>query len=370
MNKMNYLVMIALFVCTSIIAQTTDGPYIFYQNDSLNSAKIVQVKPKTVNELLEYEIILSEIKKIGENDVLSFNVDVYNSSLEEFNVTLQKEYIEEKSEYPEPSRVLATSDIEGNFYAYKKMLICAGVMSEKYQWTFGDGHLVIVGDMFDRGDNVTQCLWLTYELERQANKAGGKVHLIMGNHENMNLRGRDKYVKSKYKDLAKKLNVPYKELFGTYTELGRWLRTKNAIVKIGNSMYVHAGLSIDMVENDYSLNEINRIAKKYYGNPYRKEIEEAALVFDTKRGPLWYRGYFKNDISNRDITNILKYYDAKNIVVGHTIQKKINASYKNRIIAIDLKHPRNEDEGKLKMLLKADSTFYILDEDGEKELLN
>ncbi|AOR29655.1 metallophosphoesterase [Formosa sp. Hel1_33_131] len=367
MKKTVFLGIFYFIIINKTVAQTTDGPYIFYQNKDNNSAKILQVRPEVVNDTTQYKIALSEIENIDKNDVLSFDVEVYNKKKETFNVLLQKEYVKEQSEYSEPPKLLALSDLEGNFYAYKKMLISAGVMSKDYQWVYGDGHLVIVGDMFDRGDNVTQCLWLTYELERQAKQFGGKVHLIIGNHENMNLRGNTKYVKSKYKNLAEQLKIPYKELFGTHTELGKWLRTKNAVVKIGNTIYVHAGLSIDLVNNQYSLNDINRIAKKYYGNPNRKKIEESALVFSTKRGPLWYRGYFKNmDVSNIDITDILTYYDANYIVVGHTIQKKINASYKKRIIAIDLKHPKNESDGKLSMLLKENNVFYTLDEDRNK----
>ncbi len=49
---------------------------------------------------------------------------------------------------------------------------------------------MFAGDMFDRGDQVTECLWLVYALEETAKAAGGYVHFILGNHELMNLQGR------------------------------------------------------------------------------------------------------------------------------------------------------------------------------------
>jgi len=363
MNKRvsTYLILLLTFFYNIGLAQTTDGPYLFYKNDSTNTVNIINVVPKdTINE--NFEIQQKTIKNWNKNEVLSFTVFPFSSRKEEFKVQTQRHYIKQHSVYAEPEKLVALSDLEGNFYALKKLLLGAKIMNDKYEWIFGKGHLVLIGDMFDRGNNVTQCLWLIYELERQAELCGGKVHFIMGNHENMNLRGNTKYVKDKYLTLSKKLKLPYKELFGKHTELGKWLLTKNAIVKIGKTLYVHAGISIDIIENDYSLDDINAIARKYYGNPNRKEIAESALIFDTKRGPLWYRGYFRNDIGNRGITKIVNYYDVENIVVGHTIQEKINTFFKNRIIAIDLKHPRNSRAGKVKALYKKSGLFYIVDE--------
>ena len=368
-KKTLYSFIFLLFANTIAIAQTTDGPYLFYMNDSSNTINIINVVPKdSLNK--DFEIQFKKIQNLTKNEVLSFTVVPFSSNKNEaFKVQTQTQFAKEKSVYSEPEKLVALSDLEGNFYAFKKLLIGAKIMNNNYEWIFDKGHLVLVGDIFDRGNNVTQCLWLIYELERQAALKGGKVHLIMGNHENMNLRGSTKYVEDKYLDLSKKLKLPYKEMFGNNTELGQWLRTKNTAVKIGSTLYVHGGISLDMIEEKYTLDEINTIAKKYYGNPNRKEIQEASLVFDTKRGPLWYRGYFKNDIGNKGISKILKYFDIEAIVVGHTIQNKINTSFRNRIIAIDLKHPKSPRDGTVKALLKENGVFYIVDENNNCEKL-
>ena len=62
-------------------------------------------------------------------------------------------------------------------------------MDSACHWTFGKGHLVICGDLFDRGNDVTAELWLLYKLEEEAKEKGGYVHTILGNHEIMNLSG-------------------------------------------------------------------------------------------------------------------------------------------------------------------------------------
>ena len=42
------------------------------------------------------------------------------------------------------------------------------IIDEQGDWAFGTGHFVITGDIFDRGDKVTEILWFIYELEQQA----------------------------------------------------------------------------------------------------------------------------------------------------------------------------------------------------------
>lgn len=88
---------------------------------------------------------------------------------------------------------------------------------------------MLVGDFFDRGLNITECLWLIYKLEKEAEKQGGKVHFILGNHEMMNLKSELRYVRDKYHENADTLKLDYKKWYANNTELGRWLRTKMAL---------------------------------------------------------------------------------------------------------------------------------------------
>ncbi len=63
--------------------------------------------------------------------------------------------------------------------------------------------------MFDRGEQVTECLWLIYSLEEKAKAVGGYVHFVLGNHEIMNLQGDFRYVQEKYKITAQVMARPY-----------------------------------------------------------------------------------------------------------------------------------------------------------------
>ena len=50
-----------------------------------------------------------------------------------------------------------------------------------------------VGDQLDRGDNEIQILYFLERLQREAEEAGGRLHILNGNHETMNVAGRFTY---------------------------------------------------------------------------------------------------------------------------------------------------------------------------------
>jgi len=70
----------------------------------------------------------------------------------------------------------------------------------------------------------------------------------------------------------------------------------------------------------------------------------------------------------------LKKFDAKALVVGHTIQFSVNAQFANKLFAIDVKHPDDYrssfptkySEG----LLIQNGEHYRLMSDGEREQLD
>ncbi len=189
----------------------------------------------------------------------------------------------------------------------------------------------------------------------------------------MNIQGDNRYSKSKYKNIASILRIKQYQLYDTTTYLGKWLQTKNVVEKIGNYVFVHGGLSPALVVNKINIDEINKIARKNYQIPYypkrNGEVKEKSIL-NTKTSPYWYRGYFNDKMQQNDIDKILKYYNCSQIIVGHTIQKKVNRIYDGKIIGIDVKHPKDyykyfpkiQSEG----LLIENSKFYRIDDKGKR----
>ena len=91
-------------------------------------------------------------------------------------------------------RVVAISDVHGDYEAMAATLTNAGVVDANGAWAAGDDHLVITGDLLDRGPASRAAMDLVMRLEAEAEAAGGRVHQLLGNHEVMNLVGDLRYV--------------------------------------------------------------------------------------------------------------------------------------------------------------------------------
>lgn len=333
-----------------------DGPYVFYRGKNI-VVKSIERKD-TVNVL--------RMRQYARRDEFLLTCRLPQSG-DQFSFQLKSKLRNEKDQYPMPEQMLVLSDIEGNFEAFKLMLTSAKVMGPDFEWTYGKGHLVLLGDFFDRGLNVTECLWLIYKLEYEAEAAGGKVHFILGNHEVMNMSGYFDYVRNKYKENAQILEEDYSLWFDANSELGRWLRTKNAVEKIGDYVFCHGGISPTLADTRLSLNDINRIARDNLGKSV-DEIQDslARIIFDTQNGIFWYRAAAKNKLTETEVDKILRFAGAKRMVIGHTLVPDVMALYDGRIVCTDLYHDENLRQGFVKTLYLENGFMYTLSSNGEK----
>jgi len=335
-----------------------DGPYIMYEQDNV-LAYSTDIRGKLQSSFI-----------VPDEDIL---VIAPKKDPEEFFFKLIDEFQECPVISDNSDQILAISDIEGNYYAFTQLLIGNGVVDESLNWTFGTNHLVLVGDMVDRGSYVTQVLWLIYKMDKDAEKAGGRVHYILGNHDIMCMTGDGRYAHEKYIKMAQKLDLEYKELYGENSEIGRWMRTKNAIEKIGNYLFVHGGISPHVLELDLSIEEMNNLIKPYYGEVIYPSCPDEVYTLYKTTGLFWYRGYFKSDegiyekATQKEVDAILDYYDAGSIIVGHTVVNKIDARYNNSVYAIDVLHPDNQYSNlELQALLIENDNFFRVNEYGDR----
>jgi hypothetical protein len=249
------------------------------------------------------------------------------------------------------SRVVAVGDIHGDFTAFTEILRSAGIIDGKGRWTAGTTHLVQDGDILDRGSESRKVMDLLMALEKDAAKAGGAVHALIGNHEAMNIYGDLRYVsageynafrtadsadlrdqawKQYVADLGsdpgpeakKKLFeehplgwVEHRVAFGPDGVYGKWLRSHNAIIKINDTLFVHGGISPRMLT--MTLPEMNEeIAEEL--KDFKKLTPESLVMADD--GPLWYRALAQgSEASLTDhVHKLLQTYSAKRIVIAHT----------------------------------------------------
>lgn len=351
--KINLLQFLMVLFGFSAFSQTIyDGPHVTY----------VQGEPwaSSVEKGIASKIELKD-KKV--------QVKFENSDLD-FTVPLKKALKNEPSVFSQPKKMFVVSDLEGQFEGFRTLLIANHIMDKNYKWTYGKGHLVICGDLFDRGSTVTEIMWLLYKLEIEAKKAGGYVHTILGNHDIMNLSGDLRYLHPKYLETAKLMGVDYMSLFTTNTELGRWLRTKNTIEKIGDNLAMHAGVSPVINELGYSIEKINELCRPFYD-----QVKVLKGVGDPKVDPFflgksslfWYRGYFiEPKATEAEVKRTLELFDVKRIIAGHTIMEgNVAFYYDGKVLGVDV----NRHKGDHQAAVFENGKWHAVDDKGQTRTL-
>ncbi len=318
------LLVIACFYSSLLKAQLNDCPYVFYDTD-----KII-IKWIEDGELIQKVYDKHRFKKLRITTCEAFR--------SKYLVTDPSMEIYDQPHFTGVSKIAALGDIHGQYDLFIELLQAHKIINKKGKWSYGKGHLVIVGDVFDRGDHVTETLWFLYKLEQEATKAGGRVHLLLGNHEIMVLNGDLRYISDKYKLVSEKMGLEYDELFSSNTFIGRWLRTKPVAVTIGDIAFTHAGFSPQFVSKQFDIESTNRL---FHAGIVDKSKEVIAKNDTTRflaksKGPVWYRGYFRDkNFTKAQAREILDHLNKKHIVVGHTSMKKVKSHFDGLIFSVD-----------------------------------
>jgi len=357
-----YLKSIGCTIYEKNIPDYFDGPYIdIIEPRKLCMKYLVHDEQKSETSIINKEIILSDpVERVPDikNDKNYYNISFIETT--------------PPCIYEEPSKIIVLGDIHGQYKRMVKMLKAAGVIDENFNWIWGDGHLVLMGDIFDRGEGVMETLWLIYNLEKEAEKRKGKVHLLIGNHEMMIIKNDIRYIANKYYSLTSNLKINYPELFSTNSILGKWIRTKNVIEIIGNTMFIHGGISPWLAAKNLSINEINSSFRDYLNTESDTINSDLIKLLKGNYGPVWYRGYLKsgsgyNKIKQDDLEAILDQYSAEHVVVGHTEVDEIERVSKGKVIPVNI--PLANKNIIEQALLIQENVFYRLTSDQSKTLL-
>ncbi len=252
-----------------------------------------------------------------------------------------------------PGRVVAIGDLHGDLAAARMALRLAGAIaendtSERPRWIGGNLVVVQTGDLLDRGPSDRQLIELFDHLATEARAAGGAVIALNGNHEVLNVAGdfEDATARGlasfdgaqgvdpaargeRARTLALRPGGPY----------ARRLASRNIAVVIGDTLFLHGGVTPDSLSTLVRLND----DLKAWMNGTRRTMPRIALE-DGPTSPLWSRRY-----SERPSTGQCEALRAAlgrargrigpitRMVVGHTVQYEgINAACSGTVWRIDV----------------------------------
>jgi Calcineurin-like phosphoesterase len=274
-------------------------------------------------------------------------------------------------------RVVAVADIHGDYEQFVYILAHPQValIDNDLRWIGGQAHFVQLGDVADRGPNARKIYELLMRLEKEAAAAGGLVHVLLGNHEEMNITGisldyptyvgveqfvsflPDDFRKAREAEYAKTLPPDQRKqaliegfdiatdqgiyeywqkvinskdpearrayVLGFNDAVGDWLLNKNTVVKINDVIYVHGGLSEAF--SKWPLREINTVVRTelayFQGimrDPLRTTRAFRPKIVYNPEGPLWFRGLAETGkAAQSEVDRILANLEAKAMVIGH-----------------------------------------------------
>lgn len=251
------------------------------------------------------------------------------------------------------ARIVAVGDIHGDFAAMQQVLTTAGLIDAKGLWSGGKTHLVQIGDLPDRGPDTKRVIEYLIELQKQARKAGGAVHVLIGNHDAMNVYGDLRYVSAaEYREFvtpkSEKLResyikvrlereapadpaaakakieketplgwVEHRRAWEPSGEFGKWTASHPAVLKVNDTLFVHAGLSPAYAAK--TIEEINKAVREELTD-FAKLQGGVAMAED---GPLWWRGLAQGaeEQLSAHVDTLLKNFGVARIVIGHTPTK-------------------------------------------------
>jgi len=253
-------------------------------------------------------------------------------------------------------RIVAIGDVHGAYERFVANLRANGLVDRKLAWTGGRAHLVQTGDVLDRGPDSRRVMDLLMKLEKEAEKAGGKVHALIGNHEFWNVVGELGYVSPEEfaafdgpRDRQLRgergggTGVPgffaHREAFSAQGAYGPWIRRHNAAVKINGVVFVHGGITKALAE--LGLAEINRRVRAELDAPGETWKRGLGYADD---GPLMTRRYSDENLSLAEeerlipeIEAVLSKLSASAMVMGHTVTfGLVTPRFGRRAVLIDV----------------------------------
>jgi hypothetical protein len=269
-------------------------------------------------------------------------------------------------------------DLNGADDALREILRGTGLIDARSRWTGGNAELVQVGDLFNRGGGARAALTLLQALKRPAERAGGRVTVLLGNHEVMTALGNEAYcTESEYLSFAsaaerrawparvdraarrlyralsprgrvlpfeprlsawRALHAPgqaeLRRSLGPRSKLGKVLRSLPVAYQRDDVVYVHACLTSDWAA--LGVDGLNEAAEEAWAErPHRYARLAKKGVLRSNDGPLWNRSLVERGRqAAAELTRSLRALGARRMVVGHTQTKGVKGGEEGKILTL------------------------------------
>ncbi len=275
-----------------------------------------------------------------------------------------------------PDRIVAVGDLNAAGGVLVDILRGTGLVDRRERWIGGRAELVQIGDVWNRGGGARRAFELLLRLRGEARRAGGRVTVLLGNHEAMTALRNEAYcTEAEYLAFAtererrawpekvqeamlrlyrahgprgpvlpigprleawRALHAPgraaMRKALGERAALGKAVRRLPIAHLAGGALFVHAGLT--PVWARHGVDELNRMARAAWAaRPSFFQRLPRAHLFRVPNGPLWDRSLAteRGPLAARAAALSLALVGARRMVVGHTSTQHIPGGERGRI---------------------------------------
>ena len=295
---------------------------------------------------------------------------------------------------PKAEKIVAIGDVHGDMMKARRAFKLAVLVDDDDRWIGGKTVVVQLGDILDRGDNEVQLYHWLAKRKKEAEIAGGALHVLNGNHETMNVARQFRYATQGGVDdfkrwatthatgmaLKSMCNVCSSDMIASARAIfesskkddasarfealrpggefsRQFLAPNPLILAIGSTVFVHGGLLPHHV--DYGIEKINHETQDWI---LRGSLKDMPRFLSGRRAVVWARDYSHENEEYCDCDALKealsKISGAKRMVVGHTIQERgINSACEGQVHRVDVGLSRGCGDGTPEVLVIHNDTI-------------
>jgi len=282
-----------------------------------------------------------------------------------------EEYIENGVfEINKDTKLYAIGDIHGDSLLLKHVLVNLANVANIYndqdiykskledlRWNLNNSaYVVFCGDLVDRTrdpdtnyafqdeNSDLEIIKTLDRLDREARNYGGRVLMLLGNHEMMNFNQMFDFVSNRGMYENRDLDFKPGSLWANYISDNCF-----AAIKINNLIFTHGGFCINFIKEfeKYNLKgnmiigAINHTIRTYLEDgEYTPALNKLKNLLMTQNSILFCRDFGFDNYNCDELDEIFKILEMNpeesKMIIGHSIQDEVNSICDNRVWRIDL----------------------------------
>ena len=247
-------------------------------------------------------------------------------------------------------RLVAIGDLHGDIGSAREAFMLAGAIDESDRWIGNNLTVVQLGDAIGRSYQDREVLDFLLALQQEAEANGGKLHLLIGNHEVFGARlelrwvhedAYDAFASIPGLDLAdpRLANVPphQRPRGAALLPGGHYARNLGqfpAVLRVGDTVFVHGGVTPHWA--NYGIDQVNKDVRRWFKGETAEPVSTLGMDPGNLDDSVMMSRHFSSERPDCDMLGeSLRILNAKRMVVAHTVHQTITSKCDERVWAID-----------------------------------